>query len=62
MEEKRMCMTVSEMANELGISRSAAYELARSEGFTASFRVGTRLLISRHALEEWMEEQTRQHR
>ena len=47
---EKLCITVNELAATLGISRSAAYNLARSKDFTPAFRVGSRVLISCRAL------------
>lgn len=58
--ETKLCITVEEMAERLGIGRVSAYELAHSEGFPA-FRVGAagrKLLISVKGLEAWVERQT----
>ena len=52
-----LTLTVPEVGEVLGISRAKAYELARSEGFP-SMRIGTRILVPRHKLIRWIDEQT----
>lgn len=51
-----LAMSITEVANELHISRAAAYSLARTEGFP-TFYVGKRILVSRAGLEKWMNSQ-----
>lgn len=51
----RMTMTVDEMAAELNISRSTAYELVKQEHFPA-FRIGQRILVNRAGLQRWIDE------
>lgn len=52
-DDKKMCLNVPELAQELGISKPMAYELVNCAGFP-SFRVGKRIIVSREALEEWL--------
>ena len=49
--------SVEEAAKILGISRSMAYQLVRSEGFP-TVKIGRRLLVSVKGLERWVEAQT----
>lgn len=56
-EDLPLMLSVPEMAAALGISRSGAYELARSEGFPA-LRIGTRIVIPKDKLQEWVDKQT----
>lgn len=53
--EKRLCLTLPEVAERLGISRNFAYELAR-RGEIPVIRFGKRLLVPRIALEKRLEE------
>lgn len=53
--EKRLCITVPEAAEMLGISRNFAYELVK-QGQLPVIRFGKRLLIPRVALEKRLEE------
>ena len=52
--EKRLCLTVPEVAELLGISRNFAYELVK-QGQLPVIRFGKRLLIPRIALEKMLE-------
>jgi excisionase family DNA binding protein len=55
-DELPLVLSVPEMAAVLGISRTVAYDLARSKGFP-SIRIGTRLIIPKENLMEWIQEQ-----
>lgn len=57
-KELSLTITVEELAHELNISRTTAYNLAGRKDFYPAFRVGNRLLISRQALIRWLDEQT----
>lgn len=48
---KRLTMSVSEAAEELGISSKTCYNLAHVQGFPAT-RVGKRIRISREGLKD----------
>ena len=52
--DKRLCITVPEAAEMLGISRNFAYELVK-QGKLPAIRFGKRLLIPRVALERMLE-------
>lgn len=52
--DKRLCITVPEMAAMLGISRNFAYELVK-QGKLPVVRFGKRVLIPRAALEKMLE-------
>lgn len=56
-EDLPLMLSVPEMAAALGISRAGAYELARSEGFP-TLRIGTRIVIPKDKLQEWVDKQT----
>ena len=56
-EDLPLMLSVPEMAAVLGISRAGAYDLARSEGFPA-LRIGTRIVIPKDKLQEWVNNQT----
>ena len=53
----KLCITVEEMGELLGIGRSKAYEVARRADFPA-IRLGRKLLISVKGLEEWVARQS----
>ena len=52
--DKRLCLTVPEAAEMLGISRNFGYELVK-RGELPVIRFGKRLLIPRVALEKMLE-------
>ena len=52
-----LTLTVPEVGEVLGISRTKAYDLARSEGFP-SMRIGTRILVPRNKLIRWIDKRT----
>ena len=56
-EDLPLMLSVPEMGAALGISRAGAYELVRSEGFPA-LRIGTRIVIPKDKLQEWVDKQT----
>ena len=53
-----MFMSVMDMIDLLGISRSKAYELAAEEGFPKLKLVPGRVIIPRDTLFEWLDERT----
>lgn len=57
-DELPMFMSVMDMIDLLGISRSKAYELAAEEGFPKLKLVPGRVIIPRDRLLEWLEERT----
>ncbi len=63
MEEKKekMCMTVPEVAQVMGISRPTAYMLANRKDFPA-IRLGKRILIPREPFETWLKNSVTQGR
>ncbi len=56
--ETKLTLTVDELAQQLNVSRTTAYSLARKKDFYPAFRIGHRLIISRQALNRWLDEQT----
>ena len=52
--DRRLCVTVPEAAEMMGISRNFAYQLVK-EGKLPSLRFGKRILIPRVALEKMLE-------
>ena len=50
-----LTLTAPEVGEVLGISRAAAYELVRSEGFP-QIKIGKRILIPRDAFIRWIDE------
>ena len=57
-DELPMFMSVMDLIDLLGISRSSAYELAAEEGFPKLKLVPGRVIIPRDKLFEWLDEQT----
>lgn len=49
----RLALSVASAAEELGVSRATVYGLIRS-GDLPSLKIGSRRLISREALREWL--------
>ena len=58
-EELPMFLTVMDVANLLGISRTSAYELVREDNFPKLKIVQGRTIIPRDRLLEWLDDQTR---
>lgn len=54
----RLAITVSEMGEQLNISRKIAYELVNSRGFYPAFRIGRKILVNVELLKQWMREQS----
>jgi len=52
---EKLTVTVKEMAEQLGISRPKAYELARSRGFPA-INIGRRIVIPKDKFKQWIDE------
>ena len=57
MQNKKLCMSVSEMAESLGINLTVAYRLVKFDGFYPAKKVGDRIIISVTELEQWIREQ-----
>lgn len=55
--QEKIALSITEAAEQLGISRPTMYQLTRQAGFPV-FKVGSRTLISRSGLEEWVRAQT----
>ncbi|MDO4982309.1 MAG: helix-turn-helix domain-containing protein [Eubacteriales bacterium] len=54
---ERIAISITEAAALLGISRTKAYELAKSEGFP-SVTIGGRKLVNRRLLGVWLDRNT----
>lgn len=52
-EQLPLMLLVPEIAAMLGISRAAAYELARSKDFL-SLRIGTRIVVPKDKFIDWI--------
>ena len=55
MTTDKMAISIIEMSNMLGISRSVAYKLAHEEGFPAIRISANRVIIPVKPLEKWLE-------
>jgi len=53
----RLVLSIKETAEELGVSRNSVYTLIAS-GKIPSLRIGTRRLVARAALVEWLSRQS----
>ena len=56
---EKLCYSIQEVAEVMGLSRTEASYLVHTEGFPA-FRHGRRILISRERLAEWVREKADQ--
>lgn len=54
----RLTLTVNEMAKQLNISRTTAYNLVNQQDFYPAFHIGNRVLVSSSALSSWLQKQT----
>ncbi|MBE6628979.1 MAG: helix-turn-helix domain-containing protein [Ruminococcaceae bacterium] len=54
MRNEKLTLSVDELAQELGISKPLAYELARREGFPAIRISERRIIIPVDALRSWL--------
>ena len=55
-EDLPLTLSVPEVAEVLGISRAAGYDLVRSQGFLC-FKIGNRILVPKDKLLEWIDKQ-----
>lgn len=53
MEQNKFTLSVSELGKYLGIGRTLAYQLSRSDGFPV-LKVGKRVLVPVEGLKIWM--------
>ena len=56
-DELPLILSVTDMAEVLGISRAGAYELVKTEGFPA-FSIGSRIIIPKDEFIAWIKRQT----
>ena len=54
-DELPIMLSVPQLASALGISRSGAYALVRSEGFPA-LKLGSRIVVPKDKLQDWINE------
>jgi excisionase family DNA binding protein len=55
MSSDKLCISISELAKNLGVSRPVAYQIARRQDFP-SITVGRRILVPLDGLEKWLAE------
>ena len=51
---EKIAISIEELAKQLGISRSIAYKLSRSQGFPI-VKIGRRRVVDLAGLREWMD-------
>ena len=56
---EKIALDVSEAASILGVSRPTMYQILNREDVHLDFYIGTRRKVSRKALQEWVEQQTK---
>lgn len=56
----RMTISISELAEVLGVSRPTAYEIVRREDFDGLFYIGRKPLVSVAHLQKWIERQVQE--
>lgn len=56
-KQEKLCISIQEMAQKLGIGITSAYKLANSSGFYPAKRVCGRIVIHYDLLEKWIIEQ-----
>jgi predicted DNA-binding transcriptional regulator AlpA len=57
MDNKKLCMSVAEMAESLGLSLTVAYRLVKGSEFYPAKKIGGRIIVSVTELERWLGEQ-----
>ena len=56
---EKLALDVSEAAALVGVSRPTMYQILNREDVHIDFYVGTRRKVSRKALQEWIEQETK---
>ena len=56
-KQEKLCISIQEMAQKLGIGITSAYKLANSSGLYPAKRVCGRIVIHYDLLEKWITEQ-----
>ena len=57
---EKLCISIQDMAQKLGIGITSAYKLANSKDFYPAKRVCGRIVIHYDLLEKWIKEQQNQ--
>lgn len=58
MLNEKLTLSIPEVAKRLGIGRSLAYQLSRSDGFP-TLKLGKRVLVPIEGLNEWLHKTTK---
>ena len=58
MEQRKLCISVAEMAESLGLSFTMAYRIAKDKKFYPAKKVCGRIIVSQVELEQWVKEQS----
>lgn len=53
--ESKLTLTVSDVAELLGVSKPVVYQLCKSKGFPA-IHVGKKILVNRSKLQSWLDD------
>ena len=61
-QQEKMCISIQEMAQLLGIGITSAYKLANDKQFYPAKRVCGRIVIHYDLLQKWIKEQNNQER
>lgn len=56
-QQEKLCISIQDMAQKLGIGITSAYKLANSKDFYPTKRVCGRIVIHYDLLEKWIKEQ-----
>lgn len=56
-DELPLMLSVKELATVIGVSRTSAYELTKTKGFP-SIKIGSRVVIPKEKLIEWIDKNT----
>ena len=60
MSKEKLTYTVAEAADLIGVSKVTMYNLIHSENCNFAFNIGRKIIISRPALERWIDESVKQ--
>lgn len=57
MQDEKLCLSVREVASQLGLSLPVVYQLVKQPDFP-SVNINRRIIVPRAALEHWLEKQS----
>ena len=58
-KQNQLCITIDEMAKQLGIGLTNAYKLAKDKTFYPAKRICGRYIVSVELLNKWLNEQNK---